>query len=174
MAVNISRLLAKAKVVYDDIHTQIIDSDEIGINITLYYPATWAECINCEHSDWGNTYKTGGPAPFNLGGCPMCGGACNYQVEESEEIKLRVYQSDATGFTKKNLKKIGISVDVPDGELLTIGKVVDIPKIQAAAYAVFYSDNIADIGQFRYKVSSEITPHGFGKGKFFFCKWSRI
>lgn len=171
---NISKILAKAKSLYDDIHTQIIDSDEVGVDVTLYYPVTYTECINCQHSDWGNTYKHGGPAPFNLGSCPMCGGSCQQQFEESDVVRLRVYQSDASGFSKTQLRKIGISIDLPTGDLITIGKISDLSKIKSAAYAVFYSDQESVVGSQRYKISTEISPHGFGKDKFFFCRWSRI
>ena len=35
---DISRILNKAKEVYDATHEQWLNSDVIGINITLYYP----------------------------------------------------------------------------------------------------------------------------------------
>lgn len=170
---NISKILAKAKAVYDDIHDQMIDSDEIGVDVTLYYPATYIDCVNCQHSDWGNTYKHGGPAPFNLGSCPMCGGSCKQQSEETDIVRMRVYQTDSEGFTKGSFKKIGISVDIPTGELLTICKMADVNKVKGAAYAVFYSDVENKVGSQRYTISTEITPHGFGKDKFFFCRWKR-
>lgn len=171
---NINRILKKAKEVYDDMHFKWLASSQIGTAVTLYYPPTYTDCPNCEHSEWGNTYRHGGPAPFSLGSCPMCGGSCQKQHEETEEIRLRVYDTSSSSFSKSALKKMGISIDVPTGELLTIGDIADISLVTAANYAVFYSDIEDIIGSFRYKVAGEIRPHGFGKDTFFYCFWTRV
>lgn len=171
---NIDRILKKAKEVYDEMHVDWLDSTQIGVAVTLYYPPTYVDCPNCENSDWGNTYRHGGPSPFNLGSCPMCGGSCQKQNEETEEIRLRVYSVNETNFSSNKFKKMGISVDMPTGELLTIGDLADIGLVSAANYAVFYSDIEGSIGSQRYKLAGEIRPHGFGKDSFFFCFWTRV
>jgi len=167
--------MAKAKEIYDDIHTQWLESDEIGINVTLYYPPTYESCINCETNDYGVIYKFGGPMPFTLGNCPMCGtDDCLKETEVTEVIKLRIYSVDPTSFSRSTFKKIGVSIDQPQGELLTIGSVDDLVKVKSCNYAVFYSDQEAAAGSLRYKPSTEPQPHGFGKDMFFFCYWNRV
>ncbi len=176
---DISKILNKAKEVYDATHEQWLNSDVVGINITLYYPPRYEECPNCEFSTYGDgtstVYKAGGPAPYTLGSCPLCGSAsCKKEVEVTEIVKLRIYSIDSTSFTRSTMKKLGISIDQPQGELLTIGRISDLPKIKGCNYAVFYSDQEAKVGSLRYKLSTEPTPHGFGKDKYFYCFWSRV
>ena len=172
--VNISGILSQAKTLYDDIHTQLINSSEVGVNVTLYYPPTYVDCSNCQLSSYGIIYKTGGPAPFTLGSCPLCASAtCKKEVENSEVIKLRVYSVDPTSFSRSNFKKMGISVERPEGELLSIGFMSDLLKVRSANYAVFYSDNQPSTGSMRYKLAGDPRPHGIGKDTFFFCFWEK-
>lgn len=173
---RISRILDKAKEVYDDTHQQWLDSDAIGVNVKLFYPSTWEDCINCEFDQFGGIcYKTGGPIGFTLSGCPVCGTSTALkEVEVTEIIKLRVYSIDSTSFSRASFKKLGISIDQPQGELLTIGSVDDLTKIRSCNYAVFYSDQEGVAGSLRYKLSTDPQPHGFGKDKFFFCFWTRV
>jgi hypothetical protein len=172
---NISRILAKAKQVYDDLHDQWLASDEIGVNVTLYYPPTYEDCVNCESNSYGIVYKAGGPAPFNLGDCPMCGSQdCKKENEVSEDVKLRIYSMDPSSFSKQSFKKLGISIDQPQGEYLTIGSADIITKIRSCNYAVFYSDQRNVIGDIRVKLSMEPQMHGFTKDRYFYCFWNRI
>lgn len=170
---DISRQLKKAKEVFDDINTQWIDSDQIGVDVTLYFPPTYEECDVCQNSDWGNTAKFGGPMGAHLGSCPACGGTCNKEIEVTRDIKMRVYSTDAQGFSLKKFKKLGVSINVEDGDLFSIGHIADAKYIASANYAVFYSSTTSETGPLRYNLSSEIRPHGFGKDKFFFCTWKR-
>lgn len=171
---NISKMLAKAKAVYEDIHDQWLASDEIGVDVKLYYPASYVDCTNCQHSDWGNTYKAGGPAPFNLGSCPMCGGSCKQENEVNELIKMRVYSIRPNDFSNRSFKKMGISIQSPAGDLLSIGSMTDMSKILNCNYAVFYSNVEEIIGSQRFKLDGEPRPHGFGKTTYFYCFWNRV
>lgn len=172
---NISRILAKAKVWYDSINDQWIDSDEIGVDVTLYYPSTIEDCANCQFTTYGIVYKTGGPHPFNLGNCPACGsGDCKKEVEHTESINLRIYSVDPGSFSKQAIKKIGISIDQVQGDFLTIGKMTDVEKVRACNYAVFFENQENNVGSIRVKLSMDPQPHGFSKDKYFFCYWSRI
>lgn len=171
---NISKILSKAKEVFDATHQEWLDSDVIGVNTKLFYPSTFEDCPNCLSGSYGVVYRTGGPAPFNFGQCPLCASAtCKKEVEATDLIRLRVYSTDAQSFTKSRMSKIGISIDQPQGELLTIGSNADLMKIRSCNYAIFYYDEQSVAGSLRYKVSSEPQPHSFGKDKLFFCFWSR-
>lgn len=172
---NISRILQKSKEIYDNIHTQLLVSTEVGTNVKLFYPGIWEDCPNCESNTYGVVYKTGGLFPFSLGQCPVCmSDTCRKEVEATEIIRLRIYSIDSTSFSRSTFKKLGISIDQPQGELLTIGSVDDLVKIKSCNYAVFYSDEEAVAGSLRYKPSTEPQPHGFGKDMFFFCFWNRV
>jgi hypothetical protein len=172
---RVSRVLERAKKIYDEVHTDWLASDVIGINVKLFYPPTYEDCDNCETNTYGTVFKVGGPAPFLLGECPQCGSNdCKKEVEQTEIIRLRIYSVDSTSFSRATFKKLGISIDQPQGELLTIGSVDDLIKIKSCNYAVFYSDQEEVTGSLRYKISTDPQPHGFGKDKFFFCFWVRV
>ena len=172
---RVSRILDRAKEIYDETHAEWLASDAIGINVKLFYPPTYEECDNCETNTYGTVYKAGGSFPFTLGGCPACmSDNCMKEVEQTEVVRLRIYSIDSTSFSRATFKKLGISIDQPQGELLTIGRITDLPKIKGCNYAVFYSDQEDKVGSLRYKLSTEPTPHGFGKDKYFYCFWNRV
>jgi hypothetical protein len=171
---NIKNILKKSKEIFDNINNEWIESDEIGVKITLVYPSTIQQCNNCQLTSYGIVYKSGGPAPFSLGDCPSCGGAqCSKENEVVEDIRCRLY-SGSGNFSKFNFKKLGININGPTGDYLIIGKISDIQKIKNANYAILYTDEKNVVGHIRVELSSEPTPYGFGRDKFFFSFWSRV
>jgi hypothetical protein len=171
---NISRILKKTKEIFDDINSKWIDSEEIGVSVDVFYPSKLEDCNNCELSDYGIVYKTGGIAPFLLGDCPVCGSSSHKkEVEVSETLKVRLY-SGSGGFSKFNFKKLGISVDSPTGDFLLIGKISDLTKIKNANSILLYSNQKDSVGHIRASLSSEPHTYGFGKDRFFFCFLSRV
>lgn len=174
MGINISKMLGRAKTYYDDIMNQLLENNESSSNVTLYYPSTFEDCTNCEFTDWGVSHRSGGPQPFTLGGCPQCGSSnSKYEVETSEVIRLRIYSVDPTSFSRHKFKEMGISLQQPQGELLTIGYLDDLRKVKSCNYAVMFSDQESSTGSLRYNLSSEPLPHGFGKDTYFYCFWKR-
>lgn len=173
---NINKILKKVKKQYDSICDQMLESDVIGSNVKLFYPPTFENCVNCEFASFGSPktiYRAGGPAPFTLGGCPMCGGSCKKEVEHTEVVRLRLYSSDSKGFDRRFFKQLGINIDVPEGNILSIGYLADLTKIKSANYAQLYTDQ-NEYHDWRYKLSSEPAPHGLGRDKYFYCFWSRV
>ena len=170
---NISRILKKSKQIFDKTNTEWILSDEIGVNVDIFYPPKFVDCNNCELSEYGVIYKTGGIAPFYLGDCPVCGSSAHKkELEVKETIKVRLHTGTGN-FSKFNFKKIGVSIDQPTGDFLLIGRTQDLQKVKNANYLVLYSDDKDGVGHIRASVSSEPHPYGFGKDQFFFCFLSR-
>ena len=63
---------------------------------TVVYPEKRTDCPNCIVNTFGgravNTYKAGGPVPFNRGvECPYCGGEGFKNEETTESVELRIY-----------------------------------------------------------------------------------
>ena len=144
-----------------------IDNDNIGNSCTVVYPPKVVECDNCTTSMVGsstsNVYKHGGPAPFNFGKCPVCGGNSLKQVESTDTVRLRIY------WTKKDMARIAAytnvgSVKVPDAVVMAIGYMDDLPKIKQAAEIIVVKN---DASTFRFQLESEPYPHGFGKNRYF-------
>jgi len=162
MQINFDKIIER----YNNIADQFLDSDVIGVDATLYYPPTFEACENCDGSQYGNHYKSGGPMPFNHGSCPMCGGTCQKEIEFTEIIRVRAYSPNTTDFSSRSFKKIGISVDVPNAELFTIFYLADSDKIKLCNYAKI-------MGQ-RYSPITLPQPHGFGKARYAFCFWKMV
>ena len=98
---RVSRVLAKAKEIYDTTHQEWLDSSAIGINITLYYPPTYEECDFCEMTSYGLVSKHGGTISPILGDCPACGGStCHKEIEATDVVRLRIYSVDSTAFSR--------------------------------------------------------------------------
>ena len=157
-----------------DIYKEAVDEmiTKLGINCTLVYPGRLTQCINCNYNALAgrstNTYKTGGPMPFSVGICPLCGGEGSIKEEETTEtIQLRVY------WTPKEWKQIGIPINVPDADVITMGYLSDYPKIKAANFIVINSDQEA-YAHWRFEKSGEGYPHGFLKDRYIATLWKRI
>jgi hypothetical protein len=160
---NISNILAKAKQIYNETVDQFIDNDEIGSDVTLYYPPTFSECVNCEFNQYSdkNIYRNGGPIPFTLGDCPMCAGTCQKEVEQTEVVRMRVYSA----YNKSLFKSLGINIQSPSGDILSLFYLSDVLKVNSCNYALIN-------GQ-RHKLSSEPVPYGFGRDRYVYAFWKR-
>lgn len=170
---NISRILKKSKEIFDKTNEEWILSDEIGVSVDIFYPSLLADCNNCELTEYGVIYKTGGIAPFFLGDCPACGSPSHKkEVEAKETIKVRLYTGSGN-FSKFNFKKVGVSIDQPTGDFLLIGRLQDLQKVKNANYLVLYSGQKDEVGHIRASLCSEPHPYGFGKDMFFFCFLAR-
>lgn len=157
-----------------DIYNEGVDEmiRVFGVDCTLVYPSEWQECNNCVISGIGgitsSVYAQGGPAPFNRGGsCPLCDNQGTKEVEATGTVKLRVY------WTEKDWKKVGYaSLQVPDGSVMTLGYLSDMPELQATNTLIV---NSAQSGykNWRFSLSGEPFAHGFGKNRYCAAFWSR-
>lgn len=165
MSIDISSILAKSKEIYDDIGAQLIASDEIGQLVRIHYAPVWEPSATPQFPEWGNASINGTP---NL----SPNGNSQKQTEVTEEIRMRVYSSDATGFGRSIFRRLAGTKYV-EGQLLTIGLMTDYKKVANSVKADFYLGTEATTGIRSYKLATEIHPHGFGKDKFFFCFWEK-
>jgi hypothetical protein len=156
----------KVTKLYNEVCDQFLETDVIGTNAKLYFPPTFETCVNCANSQYGNSYKSGGPMPFNHGSCPMCGGTCQKEIEYTDDIRVRAYSRDAESFSKRRFQRMGISIDVPKAELFTIFYLADAYKVKLCNYA-----KILDA---RYSPITLPQPHGFGKDRYAFCFWELV
>lgn len=111
---------------------------EFGSDCTIYYPPLKTECINCTISFFGgiskNVYKHGGPAPFQFGTCPMCGGNGFAESETIDSIRLRIY------WNKKDWIRTAEIIASPDAEVQVIGYLTELKKIRRANYIKLVSN----------------------------------
>lgn len=158
---NISSILARAKQIYNDTVDQFLDNDEIGSDVTLYYPPTFTECINCEYNQYSdkNIHRNGGPIPFTLGDCPMCAGSCQKEVEQTEVVRMRVYSA----YNKNLFKNLGINIQSPSGDFLTLFYLSDVSKVNSANYAILNTK--------RCSLASDPIPYGFGRDRYVYAFW---
>lgn len=145
-----------------------LDDDHIGRRCKVVYPPKRIECVNCTTgmvgSSVANFYKHGGPAPFQFGSCPVCGGSGFSEQESTDTLRLRIY------WTKKDMARIAPYVDagtlkVADGVVLVIGYMSDLTKLKQAAEVILIDEQTHE--DFRFQLYSEPYPHGFGKNRYF-------
>lgn len=163
---NISAILAKTKEIYNDICSQLIASDEIGQLVRLHFAPTWETSSTPQFSEWGNASINATPS---LGGEEIN----NKQVEVTDQVRMRVYSSEAQGFGRSIFRKLAGTKYV-EGQILTIGLMSDYTKVADCLKADFYLETENITGRKSYKLATEILPHGFGKDTFFFCFWEKV
>lgn len=142
-----------------------------GVNCVIYYPAKRVDCENCIFDPFtkksSNKYQSGGPISFTNGICPYCNGEGFRSSVDSDTIKMRAY------YDKKSWVKIPLPINLPDGAVQTIGHMSDLPKVLRCTEMQLHSD-IAGQGTFKYMLSGEPVPHGFGRNKYFIAMWVRV
>ena len=163
--INISGILNTATEIYNDICGQLIDSNTTAQLVRIHYAPVWEPSATPQFPEWGNA---------SINGTPNLSPAGNSQkeVEVTEEIRMRVYSSEATGFGRSIFRKLAGTKYV-EGQLLTIGLMTDYKKVANSVRADFYLGTEATTGIRSYKLATEIHPHGFGKDTFFFCFWEK-
>ena len=154
---------------YNDVVDVMIS--RFGVKCTLVYPPKRERCGNCITQTMGrrsaNVYRPGGPVPFSRGMiCPLCGGNGFRDIENTEEITLRVY------WRMKDWIDVGFQVDVQDGFIQTIGYMSDLPKINKAKEIIVNKD-IQKYETLRFSRASEGFPQGFKQNRFVVCHWKR-
>jgi hypothetical protein len=156
--------------IYNEIADEFINSDLIGSDCTVVYPSIKEACVNCVQNTFGgstpNVYRHGGPAPFNFGPCPVCGGSSFKETENTDTVRLRIYWS------KKDWQSIKVPIQVPDGAVMTIGFLTDLPKIEQANEIILVAEQTM-YKNWRYMLASEPFLHGFGKDRYFMAFWKR-
>lgn len=114
------------------VHENMVDAfieGETGTVCTLIYPEKWTECDNCYidlHTQRSsNVYKSGGPLSFPSNTlCPRCNGVGRFANPVTENIRVRSYP------TVKSWAEIGITIANPDGVIVCIGYMTDLPKVK--------------------------------------------
>jgi len=166
MGVNISAVLAKAKVLYDDICNQLIASNEVGQLVRLHLKPIWVDSTSTEFNSWGNASIDGRPDIGSIQGGKK-------QQEVTTEIRMRVYSTDYSGFSQSSFKKLA-GAQYVKGQILTIGLMSDYGKVKDCVRADFYISTEGVSGRQPYSLVTDLRPHGFGKDSFFFCFWEKV
>lgn len=143
---------------------ELLDSDYTGRIVKIYYPARRIECTNCVFNPMPgggstNVYKSGGPVPFTIGNCPVCGGKGFKEEESTENIRSRIY------WEHKDWRKIANTTEIPDGRVMIISYMSNLSKVKRGDSFRLYQD-IEHQNYWDYKLALEPTPHGFGSKYF--------
>lgn len=147
--------------IYNDGINALYANSNTSDTCKIYYPANQQECPNCIFDTFGaatNSYKDGGPVPFNFGLCPVCNGVGFKEVEVTENVILRIYP------TPKYWIKIA-GVDKPDGKVQIIGKIADMSKIiRSSKIELFTTSN--KYTSYMCVLDGEPSLFGFGSREF--------
>lgn len=140
----------------------MLTDDHIGRVCTLIYPPKRTSCTNCVRpagSTVNSVYRHGGPAPFNFGACPLCGGNGYSEVETTATIRMRVY------WNRRDWSTVISSIIFPDAEAMGIGYMTDLPNLLKAVEIKLVSQQAQTTK--RYSLAGQPQPHGFGRNTYF-------
>jgi hypothetical protein len=149
----------------------LLDGDT-GHECTLYYPDKNTECDNCHFSSRigrsSGIYKTGGPIPFPAHGtCPRCGGRGRLSLPQTDTIDLRIY------WETRFWIDIGVKFNASNNIAMTIGYMVDLPKMEKADKVLLNSSQ-QYIRRWMCQRAGEAIPHGFRRNRYFIQYVERI
>lgn len=147
---------------YNEACEFFLESDYTSRECTIVYPPKRESCVNCVKPvgmSSTNVYRHGGPAPFNFGDCPLCGGNGYKENETTDTVRLRIYWS------RQDWIRIAGSIVSPDAEAMIIGYMSDLNKIRQASHIILAEDNNEEI--YRAIITGQPKPWGFGKNRYF-------
>lgn len=147
---------------YYEVCDHLLSSDFFSSECKIYYPAKTINCTNCRTRPIPgistNIYNNG-PMNFSNGDCPYCEGKGYLSVEQTDNIRLRIY------YEKTKFDKDVINHDAFKAQI--IGHMADLPKINRADYLLLETDLE---GNYRVKVRLSSPPLSWGFGdKYFSC-----
>jgi len=161
---------------FKNLHVNMIKEVIRGCSVdcTVYFGITkYDDCANCIYDPIGNKsanrYQTGGPAPFAMGQCPMCGGAGKIGNEQTETIKLApIYDY------KSWIPGISSNVQSPEGFVQSVSVLEDTFSTLRRAKEIIFDSSIDTIVRPRFEIYSEPEPCGMGSSTFCLTMWKRI
>jgi len=151
-----------------DLHEWVADAfidDEFGHACQLVYPQQDSQCPNCirdpKTKQSSGIYNGTGPFPFEPHTvCPYCGGAGREVDNPTDPIRLRIY------WDRKSWIDIGVQFDVADSVAMTIGYMVDLPKVEKAEYIILEKP-VEGIRRWAVERLGEAVPWGFHHDRYF-------
>lgn len=143
-----------------------------GQNVLVVYPPKPTQCDNCKLDPAtgrsSNIYNGTGPISFtDFTLCPRCGGNGRGQIETSDTIRLRVYWNP-TDWIKPAPRFASGETGV-----MTIGYMVDLPKVEQGAYLLLNKD-IQGMRRWKCERVGEAAPWGLKQNRYFVQFMKRV
>lgn len=155
--------MTQLQAIYEEVANEMIA--KFGCTCEVFYPPIKSDCDNCIFVSLGNTagsnvYNGTGPISFTFGNCPVCEGRGYKDIEATtDSIKLRFYTN------KKDWRKIGQSIVIPEAEAMVIGHIADLPKL-LRMNKIKVNTDVVNYRTYFFVLASEPMPHGFGDSYF--------
>lgn len=152
---------------YYEVVDELLENSATSFSCRIYYIPTISECTNCvfSYGTASNVYKAGGPVPFSFGICPVCNGKGTLEIDQTEDIRLRIHEYTASR-QSQNYKLLNKNIQNPEGVFEIRGKKEDIPKL-LKSQKILITSNDTRFSNLFYKLISEPMPHGFGYQYFY-------
>ena len=125
---------------YNEVCDLFLSDNNFSRVCTIVYPPKKIKCDNCTLKPVGasstNVYRNGGPAPFNFGSCPLCGGNGYKEQSITDDIRLRLY------WNRRDWLKLAGKLVIPENtDLMIIGNMSDAVKIKNSVEIIVAKDN---------------------------------
>lgn len=156
--------------IYQEAGDALLEFGNVSRYHRVVYPPRRDSCNNCVVNSFAgvssNVYRSGGPAPFTFGLCPICGGNGYLETENTERVKINVYDNP------KHWIEIGFKVDVPDGTIQIRAYLNDLAKLMRAQSLELDYDK-TQYGSRRFLRLSEMVPIGLADLKYCVGFWRK-
>ncbi len=146
--------------------------ETLGKTCRLHFPSIFEDCDNC----FGNTWKTGGPMPFEQGVCPQCGGTGQRATVNTYDIKMTMDWGGAFGTNNRvwsSLTRQDGTTHMPDTLIQTRGYATDLMKVrQAESMTVIEPEH--PMMSWNFKLANE--PYDYfsiTQARYFIAFWKR-
>lgn len=139
---------------YYAVADELIDTQGVGEACRLYFVSK-TNCPNCLKGAPGK-YRPGGPIEFSIGMCPYCNGKNYVENVTNRDVNLRTY------WREQDWRKIA-KIEFREGRVMVIGYMRDYDDFRKATHMRFFTDLDQE---YKYKLTGEPMPHGFGKRYF--------
>jgi hypothetical protein len=148
----------------------LLENDALTVPCRLVYEATkFTLCTNCTFSPISgrstNKYKSGGPAFFLVGSCPLCHGVGRIPDEQTEIVYMAVLWNPKEWIGN-------LPTNSSENMIQTISKIDTLDQIRRANEILVDTD-IEKYQKFVFKRSGESTVCGLGASSYVFSFWER-
>lgn len=147
---------------------------QFGDQCRLYYAPKFIDCPDCQVDNIGNKpsnrWITGTPVGQPVQICGFCNSTGKLAQQVTETITMEIdWSPKVYEFFSKDIK-------IPDGLVLSKGRIIDLPKVKTCEYAIL-DTSIENYQINKFKIYSEpIVPDKIEaiRNRYFYVFWQRV
>jgi len=161
------------RAIMEEAYDDLLSPTVAGKLCRLTFPPKFETCVNCIE---GNTWRSGGPMPFQQGMCPQCGGEFHRATENTANIYMSIDWGGSFGANNRVWSNAIRKANVKMGDTLiqTRGFATDLMRVRQADFMTVIEPE-HPMMNWNFKLSNEVYDYfGFVQGRYFIAFWKRL